>query len=341
MIPLEMGRMAVDIGRRRFISVLGSGAVAWPFGAHAQQPDRVRRIGALMNKTSDDAQARDEVAAFVGALKERGWKLGQNLQIDYRWGAGNEDNYRTYAAELVAQAPDVLLAAGGTVVGALQRVTRDVPIVFAETTDPVDRGLVASLSRPGGNTTGFIQFEFGISGKWLALLKEIVPSLTRGAVIRDPSQFSGVGEVAAIQTIAASLGVDISVVDARDGAGIERAITEFARQSNGGIIVTPSGASIAHRDLIIRLAAQQRLPAVYAYRYYVSGGGLICYGPDETDQYRRAAGYVDRILKGEKPADLPVQAPIKYELVVNLKTAKALGLAIPPSVLARADEVIE
>jgi putative tryptophan/tyrosine transport system substrate-binding protein len=330
----------MKIQRRDFITLLG-GTAAWPLVARAQQTHRVRRIGALMNKVSDDAQARDEVSAFVGALQERGWTLGGNLQIDYRWGAGNAGLYRTYAAELVAQAPDLLLAAGGTVVGALQQVTHDVPIVFVETTDPVDRGLVASLSRPGGNTTGFIQFEFGISGKWLELLKEIAPRVTHAAVIRDPSQFSGVGEVAAIQTMASSLGVDISAVDARDVAGIERAITEFARQSNGGMIVTPSGAAIKRRDLIITLAAQQRLPAVYSQRYYVTGGGLISYGPDETDQYRRAAGYVDRILRGEKPADLPVQAPTKYQLVVNLKTAKALGLTVPQAVLARADEVIE
>jgi putative ABC transport system substrate-binding protein len=327
--------------RREFITLLGGAAATWPLAARAQQPKRMRRIGALMNKAIDDSEARSEVSAFVGALQERGWTLGGNLQIDYRWGAGNADRYRTYAAELVAQAPDLLLAAGGTVVGTLLLVTRDLPIVFVETSDPVDRGLVASLSRPGGNTTGFTQFDFAISGKWLELLKEIAPRVTRAAVIRDPGQFSGVGEVAAIQTIASSLGVAISSVDARDVAGIERAITEFARQSNGGVIVTPSGASIKHRDLIIKLAAQQRLPAVYTNRYAVTGGGLISYGSNSVDQYRRAAEYVDRILKGEKPADLPVQAPTKYELAINLKTAKALGLTVPPQLLARADEVIE
>jgi ABC-type uncharacterized transport system substrate-binding protein len=295
----------------------------------------------LMNKIAEDSQGGDEISAFVSALQERGWKLGGNLQIDYRWGAGDANLYRKFAAELVALAPDLLFGVGGTVVGALQQVTRSVPIVFVETTDPVARGLVANLSRPGGNTTGFTQFEFGISGKWLELLKEIAPGVMRAAVIRDPSEFSGVGEVAAIQTMAASLGVDITAVDARDVAGIERAITELARQSNGGVIVTSSGASIKHRGFIIKLAARYRLPAVYVRRYFVTDGGLISYGPDETDQFRRAAGYVDRILKGEKPADLPVQAPTKYQLVVNLKTAKTLGLNLPQTVLSRADEVIE
>ncbi len=328
------------MNRRAFISLLGGGAAAWPLAARAQT-DHVRRIGVLMNKAADDAEARSEVSAFVGALQERGWTLGGNLQIDYRWGAGDADRYRTYAAELVAHAPDLLLAVGGTVVGALQRVTRDVPIVFVETTDPVNRGLVASLSRPGGNITGFMQFEFGISGKWLELLKEIAPRVTRAAVIRDPSQFSGVGALAAIQTVAPSFGVDLSPVDARDAGEIERAIADFARQSNGGVIVTASGAADRNRELIVTLAARHRLPAVYAYRYFVTGGGLISYGPDTNDPFRLAAGYVDRILKGGKPADLPVQAPTKYQLVINLKAAKAIGLDVPATVLARADEVIE
>jgi putative ABC transport system substrate-binding protein len=327
--------------RREFITLFGGATVTWSLPARAQQADRVRRIGVLMNKAIGDDEARDEVAAFEGALQERGWKLGGTLQINYRWGAGSSDLYRTYAAELLAASPDLLLAAGGTVVGALQRVTHDVPIVFVETTDPVDRGLVASLSRPGGNTTGFIQFEFGISGKWLELLKEIVPQITRVAVIRDPGQFSGVGEVAAIQTIGSSVGVNVSAIDARDVAGIDRAITEFARQPNGGVIVTPSGASIKNRDAIVILVNKHRLPAVYAYRYYLTSGGLIAYGPDTNDQYRRAAGYVDRILRGEMPGDLPVQAPTKYTLVINLKTAKALGITVPQTLLARADEVIE
>jgi putative tryptophan/tyrosine transport system substrate-binding protein len=327
--------------RREFITLFGGATVTWSLPARAQQADRVRRIGVLMNKAIGDDEARDEVAAFEGALQERGWKLGGTLQINYRWGAGSSDLYRTYAAELLAASPDLLLAAGGTVVGALQRVTHDVPIVFVETTDPVDRGLVASLSRPGGNTTGFIQFEFGISGKWLELLKEIVPQITRVAVIRDPGQFSGVGEVAAIQTIGSSVGVNVSAIDARDVAGIDRAITEFARQPNGGIIVTPSGASIKNRDAIVALVNKHRLPAVYAYRYYLTSGGLIAYGPDTNDQYRRAAGYVDRILRGEMPGDLPVQAPTKYALIINLKTANALGITVPQTLLARADEVIE
>jgi putative ABC transport system substrate-binding protein len=329
------------VKRRAFITLLGSAAAAWPLAARAQQGERVRRIGVLTNKAADDAQGRAEDSAFEGALQELGWKLGGNLQIDYRWGAGDSSHYPTYAAELVAQAPDLLLAVGGTVAGALQRVTRGVPIVFVGASDPVNRGLVASLSRPGGNTTGFILFEYGISGKWLELLKEIAPRVTRALVIRDPSEFSGVGELAAIQAIAPSLRVDLSPVDARDTGAIERAVTDFARQADGGVIVTLSGASIRHRDLIITLANQHRLPAVYAERFFVTGGGLISYGPNEIDQYRRAAGYVDRILKGEKPADLPVQTPTKYETLINLKTARALRLDVPPTLLARADEVIE
>jgi putative ABC transport system substrate-binding protein len=323
----------------------GGAAAAWPLAARAQQGaqqgERMRRIGALMNKAADDAEGRAQVSAFEGALQQRGWKLGGNLQIDYRWSAGDASRYRSYAAELVAQAPDLLLGVGGTVVGALQRATRDVPIVFVGTTDPVNRGLVASLSRPGGNTTGFTQFEFGISGKWLELLKEIAPSVTRAAVIRDPSQFSGVGMLAAIQAIAPSLRVELSALDARDTGEIERALTNFARQPNGGVIVTASAAADHHRDLIITLAKRHRLPTVHAYRYFVTEGGLIAYGPDTNEPFRLAAGYADRILKGEKPGDLPVQEPTRYQLVINLKTAKALGLDIPATVLARADEVIE
>ena len=328
------------MNRRDFIILLG-GAASWPLAAGAQQPARVRRIGVLMNKTADDSEAQSEISAFVGGLQQRGWMLGGNLQIDYRWGAGVANIYLIYAAELVTHAPDVLLAVGGTVVGALQRITPDVPIVFVETTDPVNRGLVASLARPGGNTTGFTQFEFGISGKWLELLKEIAPRVTRAAVIRDPTQFSGVGELAAIATIAPSLSVETSPIDARDADAIERAIKEFARQSNGGLIVPPSGAAIKHRDLIIALANQHRLPAAYAYRYFITGGGLIAYGPDTNEHCRLAAGYVDRILRGEKPAELPVQPPTKYELVINLKTAKTIGLTVPQTLLARADDVIE
>ncbi len=327
--------------RREFVRLVATSAAAWPLATHAQQRERVRRIGILSNKRSDDPEGSNEVAALVSALEARGWMLGRNLQIDYRWGAGSTDLYRKYAIELVDQKPDLLLAPGGTVVGALQRATHEIPIVFVETTDPVDRGLVASLSRPGGNTTGFTQFDFAISGKWLELLKEIAPSITRMAVIRDPAQFSGVAEVAAIQAVAPSHGVEITVADARDLAGIENAIVQFARQQNGGLIVTPSGASIKNRDRIIALAAQHRLPAVYSYRYWASGGGLIAYGPDVIDQYRRAADYIDRIFKGDKPADLPVQAPTKFNLAINLKTAKALGLDVPQTLLARADEVIE
>jgi putative tryptophan/tyrosine transport system substrate-binding protein len=329
--------------RREFILGIGltGAALAGSLAARAQQADRIRRIGIFSNKSSGDSRGREEAAAFAEALKVHGWISGGNLQIDYRWGAGDGERYRTYAAELVAQAPDVLLAVGGTVVDALQRVTRDIPIVFVATSDPVNRGLVASLSRPGGNTTGFTLFEYSICGKWLELVKEIAPRVTRAAVIRDPSQFSGVGEFAAIQAIAPSLGVDLSPIDPRDSGAMERAVRDFAHQSNTSLIVTESGASIKDRDRIIALAAQQRLPAVYANRYFATAGGLISYGPDEIDQYRRAADYVDRIFKGEKPADLPVQSPTKYELVINLKTAKALGLSVSQSLLDRADEVIE
>ncbi len=327
--------------RRDFIKGVTSSAIAWPVAARAQQGERVRRIGVLMNKAADDPEGHSEVSAFEEALQKGGWKLGANLQIDYRWGGGESSRYLNYATELVTHAPDVLLAEGGTIVGALQRVTRDVPIVFFGTTDPVNRGLVASLSRPGGNTTGFTQFEFGISGKWLELLKQVAPGVTRAAVIRDPSQFSGVGELAAIQAIAPSLSVDLSPVDARDAGAIEQALRDFARQPNGGLIVTPSGASERHREQIVTFANQHRLPAVYAYPYFVRGGGLISYGPDQLEELRLAAGYVDRILKGEKPADLPVQTPTKIELVINLKTAKSLGLTMPASLLTSADEVIE
>jgi putative tryptophan/tyrosine transport system substrate-binding protein len=332
--------------RRDFIKVIGGGAVGWPLVARAQQADRVRRIGVLMNLAADDPQSIKQMTAFLGGLQEQGWTPGSNLQIEYRWAGGDGnltrlDNYRKYASELVALVPDVILAAGGTPVGALQQVTRTVPIVFVEATDPVNRGLVASLARPGGNTTGFTQFEFSIAGKWLELLKQIAPNVTRAAVIRDPSVSSGIGQFTVIQSMGPSLGVEVSPVDARDISGIERAITLFARDSNSGMIVTPTGNARMHRELIITLAAQHKLPTVYPYRYYVTDGGLISYGTDEVDQYRLAAGYVDRILKGEKPADLPVQAATKFELVINLKTAKALGLTMPQALLAAADDVIE
>ena len=294
-----------------------------------------------MNKTADDTQGRRELSALESALRERGWKTGNNVQIDYRWGAGDLNLYRKFAADLVGLSPDLLFGVGGTVVGALQQATLTVPIVFVETTDPVNRGLVASLSRPGGNTTGFTQFEFGISGKWLELLKQIVPSLARALVIRDPSEFSGVGELAAIQAIAPGLGVELTALDARNTSEIERVITDFAHRPNRGMVVTPSGASIKHRSLIISLANQFRLPAVYASSYWVSDGGLISYGPDEAEPYMLAAGYIDRILKGEKPSELPVQAPTKIELVINLKTAKASSLTIPPPLVAAANQAIE
>jgi putative ABC transport system substrate-binding protein len=326
--------------RREFITLLG-GAAAWPLAAQAQQPERLRRIGVLMNIAENDPEAAVRVLAFVRGLAERGWTLGGNMQIEYRWAAGNANLYRKYAPELFALAPDVLLATGGTGVGALQQVTRTIPIVFVGTTDPVIRGLIASMARPGGNTTGFIEFEYSMCGKWLELLRQIAPSVSRVAVVRDPVEFSGIGQMAAIQTAAPSFGVEVSPVDARDGKEIERTITAFARASNSGMIVTLSGSAIGNRKLIITLAAQHRLPTVYPNHSFVADGGLSSYGPDPVDPYRAVTSYVDRILKGEKPADLPVQAPTKYELAINLKTAKALGLIVPQALLASADEVIE
>jgi putative ABC transport system substrate-binding protein len=333
--------MAINIARRKFITALGGATAAWPLAVRAQQPKQMRRIGVLMNLAEDDPQGSVELAVFKGGLQERGWTLGGNLQIDYRWGAGDANLYRKYALELVALAPDVILVVGGTAVGALQQVSRAVPIVFVGVTDPVNRGLVASLASPGGNATGFLEFEYGMCGKWAELLKQIVPSATRATVIRDPIEFSGIGQFAAIQSAAPGLGIEVSPVDARDAKEIERAIIEFARRSNGGLIVTLSASAIGHRDLIVALAAGHKLSAVYPARFFATGGGLISYGPDPIDGYRRAAGYVDRILKGEKPADLPVQAPTKLELTINLKTARALGLTIPDKLLATANEVIE
>jgi len=327
------------VRRREFIGGLG-GAAAWPWLARAQQPVRMRRIGVLMNRDIDDSEGRREVLVFESALRERGWTVGSNVQIEYRW-ADSTDRYPNYAAELVAHSPDLLLGAGGTVVGALQRATHEVPIVFVATTDPVDRGLVASLSRPGGNTTGFHQFDFDISGKWLELLKEVAPRANRVAVIRDPTRFSSVGEIAAIRSIASSLGVEVTPVDARDIADIEKVISQLARQSNGGAIVTPNAESLKYRKAIIKAVNEHLVPTIFGNRIYVTDGGLLAYGPDINEQYRHAAEYVDRIFKGEKPGDLPVQAPTKYELLINLKTAKGLGLTVPPSLLARADEVIE
>jgi putative ABC transport system substrate-binding protein len=302
----------------------------------------MRRIGVLMSTVEGDQRGLEYVTAFAQGLAELGWTVGRNVRIEYRWGAGDLDRFRRYAAELIALSPDVVLATAGSIVGAFQQASRTVPIVFVTTIDPVGGGWVESLSRPGTNATGFASFEFSMSGKWLELLKEIAPGVKRVAVIRDPLVPAGSGGLAAIQTVAPSLGVELTPVGVRDAGEIERAIAAFARGSNGGLIlVGPTSSVQPHRDLIVALAARHRLPAVYANRLFVTGGGLISYAPDSIDQYRRAAGYVDRILKGEKPGDLPVQAPTKFELVINLKTAKALGLDIPTTVLARADEVIE
>jgi ABC-type uncharacterized transport system substrate-binding protein len=327
--------------RRDFINAVAGAAAAWPLSVRAQQLEQVRRIGVLMNIAENDPEAAVRVSALVQALKERGWIVGTNIQFDYRWAAGDSNLYRKYAPELVALAPNVILVVGGTGTGELQRATRTIPIVFVGTTDPVNRGLIESMARPGGNTTGFIEYEFGVSGKWLELLKQIAPKVSRVMVVRDPSETSGIGQLTVIQTLAPSFGVEIAPVDARDGKEIERAVNTIARNANVGLIVTLSGSAIVHRKLLIALADRHRLPAVYPGRFFVKDGGLISYGPDPIDGFRSGATYVDRILKGEKPADLPVQAPTKYELAFNLKTAKALGLEVPPSFLASADDVVE
>jgi ABC-type uncharacterized transport system substrate-binding protein len=329
------------VNRREFILALGGGAAASPLAAHAQQPDRMRRIGVLMSTAADDPEGQARIAAFLQGLQQLGWTVGRNVRIEYRWSGGAPERARIYATELAALAPDVIVTGGASYVAALQQATRTVPIVFATATDPVGGGLVASLARPGGNVTGFTTFEYGSSAKWLELLKQIAPRLVRVAVIRDPSLPTGTGQLGAIQSAAPSFGVELSPVDVRNVAELERAIAAFAHGSNGGLIIQASPLATIHRDLIVTLAARHKLPAVYPERHFVAAGGLISYGPDYADQYRQAAGYVDRILKGEKPADLPVQAPTKYETVLNLKTAKALGLEIPPILLARADEVIE
>jgi len=327
--------------RREFIKVIAASTAALPFAVSAQQSERKRHVGILMGLAADDPEAQERLAVFEDALHQLGWTQGHNLQIDYRRGAGDTESTRKYAAELIALAPDVILASGGTVLGPLLQGTRSVPIVFTQTPDPVAAGFVASLARPGGNATGFTTSEYGISGKWLELLKEIAPGVTRAAVLRDATIPAGIGQFASIQSAAPSFGIELRPLDLRDANEIERDVTAFARGSTCGLIVTSSGLAAVHRELIITLAARYRLPAVYSYRYFATSGGLLSYGSDPIDQYRRAAGYVDRILKGEKPADLPVQAPIKYELAINLKTANALGLAVPPALLSRADEVIE
>jgi len=327
--------------RREFITLLGGAAVAWPLAARAQQPERMRRIGVLMSVAANDPEGEARLTAFLQGLQQLGWTDGRNVRIDIRWGAGDPDRYRRYAAELVALAPDVILAASSSALEPLQQATRTAPIVFVTIADPVGAGFVNSLARPGGNATGFSQFEYGVIGKWLELLKEIAPGVTRVAVIRDPTISAGAGQFGAIQTAAPSFGVEVNPVNLRDAGEIERAIAGFALSPNGGLILTAGPLATIHRELIITLAARYKLPAVYFERFFVTGGGLISYGPHLIDQYQRAAGYVDRILKGEKPADLPVQAPTKYELVINLKTAKALGLTVPSTLLARADEVIE
>jgi putative ABC transport system substrate-binding protein len=325
--------------RRQFIALLG-GAATWPLAARAQQDQRVRHIGVLSNLAEDDPESVARRPVFEQALKALNWTKGSNLRVDYRWAEGDAERMRKLAAELIALAPDVIVTSGNIVLASMMQATRTIPIVFVQVIDPVGSGFVKSLARPGGNITGFTQFEYSLAGKWVELLKPIAPHVTRAAVIRDPTRGPGIGQFAVVQAIAPTLGMELSPINAPDVSEMESAIVEFARSPNGGLVVTVGGTAY-HRDLIIALAAKHRLPAVYPFRYFASRGGLMSYGPDTIDQYRRAANYVDRILKGEKPADLPVQAPTKYELVINLKTAKALGLTVPPSLLARADAVIE
>jgi ABC-type uncharacterized transport system substrate-binding protein len=327
--------------RREFIKLVGGGLFAWPIAVRAQQSDRISRIGVLMNRAAENPIGQVQVGMFQKSLQELGLRDGGNVQIDIRWGANIVDLERKYAVELVALAPGVILASGTQSVAALQRITRTLPIVFVGVSDPVGAGFVDNLARPGGNVTGFMLFEYSLSGKWLELLKQILPGVRRAAVLRDAANPAGIAQFGAIRASATALGVDVSPINVRDTSEIERAIAAFAHTANGGLIVTPSASESPYRDLIIALAARYKLPAVYGLRYNTAGGGLISYGPDLDDQFRRAAGYVDRVLKGEKASDLPVQAPNKFELVINLKTAKALGLTIPQSLLASADELIE
>ena len=326
--------------RREFIGLLGS-ALAWPLAARAQQRQRMRRVGVFTPGTADDPEHKTRDAAFLQGLGELGWIVGRNLRIDYRWGAGDYERFRAMAAELIELNPDVILAQGSSTVTALQKTSGTVPIVFANVTDPVGSSLVATMARPGGNATGFVTTEFGFSAKWLELLKELAPRVTRVAVLRSSAVASQIALFGGIQSVAPALGVELRPIDTRDAGEIERAVAAFAGEPNGGLIAASGSGVLLHRELIVALAARYRLPAVYAYRSHVVSGGLASYGPDSIDQFRRAAQYVDRILKGERPADLPVQAPTRYQLVISLKTAKALGLDIPASLLARADEVIE
>ena len=327
--------------RRDFITLLGGVVAAWPFAVRAQQPERIRHIGILLPATTDDAEFKTWLTSFLQVLEQSGWTIGGNVQIDTRWATANAAAIRKHAAELVALAPDVILAHGSMSVGPSLEATHTVPIVFPVAADPVGAGFVNSLARPGGNATGFMNFEYGMGIKWLELLKEIAPGVTRVAVLRDTTNPTGIAMFGVIQAVAPSFRVELTPADTRDEPEIGRAIAAFGRSSNGGILVTPSGSALRHRDLIVALAARYKLPAVYFERSCIAAGGLVSYGADFVDLYQKAGGYVNRILKGEKPADLPVQAPTKNELVINLKTAKALGLTVPPSVLARADEVVE
>jgi putative ABC transport system substrate-binding protein len=329
-----------DGKRREFITLLG-GAAAWPLAARGQQSERMRRIGVILPAAADDAEFQSWLGAFLQALARLDWSIGQNVRVDIHWATPYAENIRKHAVELAALAPDVIVAAGTSTVGPILQATHDIPVVFPTVLDPVGAGFVDSLARPGGNATGFLLYEYSMAGKWLELLKQIAPGVNRVAVLRDPSTPSGPGQFAAIQTAAPSLGLQINPININDANAIESAIAAFARTKNDGMILTGSGPAIQHRDLIISLAAQHKLPTVYYDRFFAVAGGLISYGPERIDQYRRAAGYVDRILRGEKAADLPVQAPTKYELVINLKTAKALGLEMPQLILASADEVIE
>jgi putative tryptophan/tyrosine transport system substrate-binding protein len=333
--------MAIQLRRREFILSVGSAVIARSIAAYAQLPDRLKRIGMLMNLAQEDAESHARLTAFVQGLRELGWTDGRDVRIYARWGAGDVDSFRRYAAELVTLAPDVILAASTPALGPLQSVTRTVPIVFVQVADPVGSGFIESLGRPGGNMTGLAVFEYSICGKWLELLKQVLPGVNRAVILREPGTAYGSGQFGAIQTAALPLGVELSQLTVRDTGEIERGLTTFASGSNRGLIVTASTFTAVHREAITTLAAQRHLPAVYPFRYFITSGGLLSYGPDSIGPFRQAAGYVDRILKGEKPADLPVQAPTKYELVINLKTAKALGVEVPPTLLARADQVIE